>query len=175
MRTGALSDEAVMQMCAEFRPVPLGATKLLTTDQPKADHQHNFKAPKYTQPPPRPSNYYAMSNSMAKHMDPTNEGALLDRLNKRYMEELPTIRAFPAVPPTDNTAMVVRLGTLRDMGIRYTTNVVRGGTRIVVQNSPGVIYGLYRAGFRLAQFSYNNAPFTTYQVALAAYEGFNTY
>ena len=182
MRTGPLSDEAVMRMCAQFRPVPLDATNLVDADKPKADHQHSFRAPKYSQPPPRPINYNAMSNSMARQMDPTNEAAFTDRLNKQYMEALPTIHSFPlvpAIPGGDNNAMVMRINRVReialDQGFRFTANILEGGVRLVIANTPAAAYALYRAGFRIAQFSYENAPFTTYDLAVATAHGVRQY
>lgn len=87
MRTGILSDESVMKMCAEFQPVPLGAVNsILSVKQPEP--QLVPRKLKYTQPPARPAFFGAMSNSMAKQMDPTNTAAIRANLNEQYVEEL---------------------------------------------------------------------------------------
>ena len=95
MRTGPLSDEAVLAACAEFYPIPMKAMHII-------DHQHKpssglqFRASKYQQMPPRPVNYHAMSNSMARNIDPTNINALVSRFAKTYHTELRG--AAPAAP-----------------------------------------------------------------------------
>ena len=87
MRSGALSDEQVMKVCAEFFPVPLKKLNILEHKKENSS-ELQFRAPKYTQPPPVPVNYFAMSNSMARHMDPTNVNALISRLNKVYDRQI---------------------------------------------------------------------------------------
>ena len=86
MRTGILSDESVLKTCAEFQPVPLGAVNsILSVKQPEPQLPRKLK---YTQPPARPAFFGAMSNSMAKQMDPTNTAAIRANLNEQYVDEL---------------------------------------------------------------------------------------
>jgi len=89
MRTGVLSDAHTMKACAPYRPIPLGqVATILSTDAPKPNNEFQFRASKYTQPPPRPSTFMAMSNSMAKHSDPTNPMPFMERLISTYDGEL---------------------------------------------------------------------------------------
>jgi hypothetical protein len=89
MRTGVLSDAHTMKACAPYRPIPLGqVATILSTDAPKPNNEFQFRASKYTQPPPRPSTFMAMSNSMAKHSDPTNPMPFMERLITTYDGEL---------------------------------------------------------------------------------------
>jgi len=82
MRTGALSDEAIKEACSEFFPVPMSAYNLLMVNHSNQSI-HQFRKSKYTQTPSVPRNYFAMSNSMARNLDPTNDGALVSRLNQQ--------------------------------------------------------------------------------------------
>ena len=95
MRTGALSDEAIREACSEFFPVPMSAYNLLMVNHSNQSI-HQFRKSKYTQAPAVPKSYFAMSNSMAKHLDPTNDGALVSRLNQQFRNET---RLPPANPP----------------------------------------------------------------------------
>ena len=100
MRTGVLSDAHTMKACAPYRPIPLGqVATILSTDAPKPNNEFQFRASKYTQPPPRPSTFMAMSNSMAKHSDPTNPMPFMERLISTYDGELKE----PAVVENINT------------------------------------------------------------------------
>jgi len=95
MRTGALSDEAIKEACSEFFPVPMSAYNLLMVNHSNQSI-HQFRKSKYTQTPSVPRNYFAMSNSMARNLDPTNDGALVSRLNQQFRNEM---RLPPANPP----------------------------------------------------------------------------
>ena len=100
MRSGALSDEAIKRDCAEFFPVPFNATKILMHKKDNTSGLQ-FRESKYVQPPARPKDYYAMSNSMAKHLDPTNVQALTSRLSETYFNEMNNDNAGrPGTPPT---------------------------------------------------------------------------
>ena len=102
MRTGILSDESVLAMCAEYRPVPLGQVEHILKG--KADAEPSKL--KHTQPPSRPAFFGAMSNSMAKEMDPTNPVPIRVAINEQYVNELQPVATapaplitFPATPP----------------------------------------------------------------------------
>ena len=99
MRSGALSDEQVMKVCAEFFPVPLKKLNILEHKKENTSGLQ-FRAPKYTQPPPVPVNYFAMSNSMARHMDPTNVNALISRLNEVYDRQIKEPELTASVQPS---------------------------------------------------------------------------
>jgi hypothetical protein len=87
MRDGILSDESVMKMCAEFQPIPLGAvSNILNVKQIESKLPTKSKYP--AQPPARPAFFGAMSNSMAKQMDPTNTAPMRNDINQQYVEEL---------------------------------------------------------------------------------------
>ena len=104
MRTGALSDEAVRKACPEFFPMPMHARNMVQVSTENRSGLQ-IRRSKYVQPPPVPQNYYAMSNSMAKHMDSTNVSALMSRLNTTFADELSgpppaAAQPRPATPPT---------------------------------------------------------------------------
>ena len=87
MRTGILSDESVMKMCAEFQPIPLGqVSSILNVKQIESKLPTKSKYP--AQPPARPAFFGAMSNSMAKQMDPTNTAPMRNDINQQYVDEL---------------------------------------------------------------------------------------
>ena len=89
MRTGVLSDAHTMKACAPYRPVPLGqVATILGTSEPKSSNEFQFRPSKYSQPPPRPSTFMAMSNSMGKQSDPTNPMQFMERLITTYDGEL---------------------------------------------------------------------------------------
>lgn len=87
MRTGVLSDEAVMKSCAEFFPVPMNASKVLMHNINNTSGLQ-FRESKYSQMPPRPENFYTMSNNMANNIDPTNKQAVINRLSQAYVNEM---------------------------------------------------------------------------------------
>jgi hypothetical protein len=98
MRDGILSDESVMKMCAEFQPIPLGAvSSILNVKQiePKLPTKSKYPA----QPPARPAFFGAMSNSMAKQMDPTNTAPMRNDINQQYVDELRLANTNP-IPPS---------------------------------------------------------------------------
>ena len=106
MRTGALSDEAIMKACPEFFPMPMHSRNMVQISTENRSGLQ-IRRSKYMQPPPVPKNYYAMSNSMAKHMDPTNVSALMSRLNTTYADELSGSPA--AAPPPISLAAVTSI------------------------------------------------------------------
>jgi len=87
MRTGVLSDEAVMKSCAEFFPVPMNASKVLMHNINNTSGLQ-FRESKYSQMPPRPQNFYTMSNNMANNIDPTNEQGVINGLSQAYVNEM---------------------------------------------------------------------------------------
>ena len=86
MRTGILSDESVLAMCAEYRPIPLGQVERILKGKTDAEPSKL----KHSQPPSRPAFFGAMSNSMAKEMDPTNPVPIRVAINEQYVNELST-------------------------------------------------------------------------------------
>ena len=88
MRTGILSDESILQNCAEYNPVPLGKVRQILDSQVEAKHGLDLKAQKYVQAPPRPVTFQAMSNSLANQVDPTNPIPFRQNLAVTYNNEL---------------------------------------------------------------------------------------
>ena len=102
MRTGILSDESIMKMCAEYRPIPLGqVSSILNVKQTEPVLPTRLKYG--AQPPARPAFFGAMSNSMAKQMDPTNTAPVRMAINQQYVDELRSANVnlinFIAPPP----------------------------------------------------------------------------
>ena len=97
MRDGILSDESVMKMCAEFQPIPLGqVSSILNVKQIESKLPTKSKYP--AQPPARPAFFGAMSNSMAKQMDPTNTAPMRNDINQQYVDELRLANTNPMPP-----------------------------------------------------------------------------
>ena len=87
MRTGILSDESIMKMCAEYQPIPLGqVSSILNVKQTEPALPTRLKYG--AQPPARPAFFGAMSNSMAKQMEPTNTAPVRLAINQQYVDEL---------------------------------------------------------------------------------------
>ena len=98
MRSGALSDEAVMEACSQFFPIPMKSISMLGFKQ-ELNSGLEFRPSKYHQSPSVPKNYHALSNSMAKHLDPTNVSALVSSLSDKYKGELADSAPPPPAPP----------------------------------------------------------------------------
>ena len=101
MREGVLSDESVMKMCAEYRPIPLGQVSRILNAK-RSEPVLQTRAPKYSQPPARPAFFGAMSLSMAKQMDPTNPNSIRATINAQYDGELSEPATTPMPLPIDD-------------------------------------------------------------------------
>ena len=95
MRTGVLSDDYIMNnVCVEYRPVPLGKVDNVLSTSLEPKHNLELRQMKYMRPPPRPSSFFAMANSLSNQADPTNPLPFQQQLANRYVAELGQ-RIFP--------------------------------------------------------------------------------
>ena len=106
MRTGFLSDESIMTMCAEYNPIPLGKASAILSPKPHgktplAKSPIETRRPKYVQPPHRPATFGALANSIAKQQNPTNPLPIQRQMNEMYEKELGQINVAP-----NNNAML---------------------------------------------------------------------
>jgi hypothetical protein len=89
MRTGVLSDDYIMNnVCVEYRPVPLGKVDNVLSTSLEPKHNLELRQMKYMRPPPRPSSFFAMANSLSNQADPTNPLPFQQQLANRYVAEL---------------------------------------------------------------------------------------
>ena len=89
MRTGFLSDESIMMLCAEYHPIPLGKASAILSPHgktPKPKSPIETRGPKYVQPPHRPATFGALANSIARHQN--NPIPIQRQMNEMYEKEL---------------------------------------------------------------------------------------
>jgi len=89
MRSGVLSDDYIMNnVCVEYRPVPLGKVDNVLSTSLEPKHNLELRQMKYIRPPPRPSSFFAMANSLSNQADPTNPLPFQRQLAQQYEEEV---------------------------------------------------------------------------------------